>query len=444
MDPINYMAAFPQYDFGKDIAQGVQAGGAIAQLQQQQQAQQQAQQAQQQYMRDLQAYWSNPTAQGAAVLSTKYPAQREAFKQAWEQVDESKRDADYKAAVPFYAALQNGANDVATNLLQTRIAGLKNAGQPADAEQGWLNALQSGDPNQINAVKGGVGLFLSKIDPKFAENFATLGKAPGEARKANADATTAEVTASNAATAADLENKTKAQAIQTAEAQRQIASLNTQIAQANSETERGKLVLERDKWNTELAKLQQTQGQAGQDQIDTINQALGTVDQISKHPGLKGLFGAESGGLLQWGGAGTVTGKLGGYIPGTDAHDFRALIDTLKSQQFMSQVKEMKGAGSLSDAEGARIERAVASLDPDQSPAQFRNSLGIIKTNLEKAQAKTIARGQAPTTGTTTPVIMTHPQFGQVRDADVNRLMQKYPGQTREQILQFLRDTGGK
>jgi hypothetical protein len=32
----------------------------------------------------------------------------------------------------------------------------------------------------------------------------------------------------------------------------------------------------------------------------------------------------------------------------------------------------MKGMGALSDAEGARIERAVASLDADQSPAPSR------------------------------------------------------------------------
>jgi hypothetical protein len=248
MEPINYMAAFPQYDFGATLARGVQTGAQLGQIQQQQIAQQQAQQAQQaqqQYMADLQTYWQKPTAQGAALLATKYPAQREAFKQAWDAVDAAGKEADLKAATPLYAALMNGADDVAQKLLSDRVLAMKNAGVSADTEQSWLDALQSNDPAKVNAVKAGLGLTLAKLDPKFAENFAKLDENqrandlhPDQLRKTKAEtdsaATKAAVEAKYAlGDAAAKLGLTKAQTAEANAAARKLA-VEAQTALANS------------------------------------------------------------------------------------------------------------------------------------------------------------------------------------------------------------------
>src|SRR5690606_5068360 len=50
-------------------------------------------------------------------------------------------------------------------------------------------------------------------------------------------------------------------------------------------------------------------------------------------------------------------------IPGTDARSYSQQVETLKSQVFLNQVEKMKGMGALTDAEGARLEKAIASLD---------------------------------------------------------------------------------
>ncbi len=96
----------------------------------------------------------------------------------------------------------------------------------------------------------------------------------------------------------------------------------------------------------------------------------------------------------------------------------------------------MKGMGALSDAEGARIEKAVASLDTSQSKKSFMNSLNIIKATLEKAQQKVIASGKAQAAGGA--FSMKHPTYGTVTEGDINRMMTNNPGATREQVMQYL------
>lgn len=425
MQPINYMAMVPQQDFLKDIMGGLQAGETIRQLAAADTQRRQAMALQQQYQADLQAHFANPTPQGAAALVAKYPQQREALTESWKTLTDEQKRGELKAGNMVFSALQNGRTELAAQVMADRIAALKNAGMPTADEERVLELINT-NPEQ---AKGVVGYTLASIDDKFADNYAKMMRAPADARKADADARTAEVAAANAPDAAALANEAKAQEIKSAQFKMRIDELNTQIAQADSETRRGQLVLERQKLETELAKLQQGAVTGAQDQMDTLTQTLDTVKLVLEHRGLKSGTGM-GGDFMSW-------------FNGTDAADFRALVGTLKSQQFLANVATLKGAGALSDAEGARLERATASLDTSQSPEQFRNAVGVIKSTLEKAQAKLLASGKVPTAGTSTPIIMRHPTYGDVREADINRMMGKY-GQTRERVMQFLRETGGK
>lgn len=441
MGPINYNLQVP--DVLDSLAQGFTLGQGYKKLQQQQAMQDQ-------YQADLQAYGSNPTAQGAAALALRYPQQREAVKQSWDTLQEAERVDQGKSASQVYAALNANRSDIAANVVQRRIDALTGAKKDASAEQQILDMIKT-DPN---AAKASLGLILAQAnDPKtFATQFAALGKnereaaqLPGEmaktqaetaASQANTQKTLAEagikqVEAQNAPTRVALENQNAQSVMEDRAFNQRIKELDTQIAQANSETQRGQLILERDKLTAEQAKKGVEKATEAQSQFDTVQSTLGTIDRVLNHPGMEGFFF----------GAGTLGGKQAGIIPGTESKDFRALIDQLSSQQFLANIKQMSGMGALSNAEGEKIAAAAGNISADQSPKQLKTTLGVIQSTLKRAQDRIVGSGALSTNDKT--FVLKTPQYGNVTDGQINSLLQKYPGATREQVLQFLQQPGG-
>jgi len=90
--------------------------------------------------------------------------------------------------------------------------------------------------------------------------------------------------------------------------------------------------------------------------------------------------------------------------------NYEALVDVIKSKTFLNQIQNLvgKGAGSLSDAEGAKLEGSLRSLSLKQTPEQMFKGLAEMLPLLSKANsilktryAKTSAQGGAgsPTSG---------------------------------------------
>lgn len=426
---------------------GLQAGGAIRNTLLQQQQQQQQMQLQQQMQTDLAKLAGNPnaTAQDYAGMMVKYPQLSEHFKRSFDVLNGDQQQTTLSDATQAYAALQSGKPDIAVNLLKDKANAYRNSGNEGQAKK--LETLAQTIEINPNAGKTSTALMLSSImgPEKFATTFSTLGDQqraqelqPGKLAETNANASIAEsnaliksVEASNAPTKTQLENTKTAADIEATKLKGQIDALDVQIKQANSETDRGRLQLERDKLNGELQVKLGAQQSDTQNQLDTVNNSLATVNGILKHPIMQSSFGV-----------GSTIGKIASKIPGTDNKDFDAMLDTLKSQQFLTAAKEMKGMGALSDAEGARIERAVASLDRDQSPAAFKTALTTIKTTLERAQAKIVGSGKLPQSGGA--FVMQHPVYGVVNDGTINKLLAQFPGATREQVINYLKQSGGK
>lgn len=115
------------------------------------------------------------------------------------------------------------------------------------------------------------------------------------------------------------------------------------------------------------------QGQFNQDtaalngSINSFDRLATVANQLLNHPGLKGTTGLR--GMIP-------------NIPGSDAADAQAQMETLKSQVGFGVLQDMRnnsktgGAlGNVSDAEGKRLETNLAALSKAQSYEQMQDSL---------------------------------------------------------------------
>lgn len=458
--PFDYAGAFGgEQSPLQAFTQGLQSGNAMQQIQlaeQQRQLQlQQAQAAQQrqQAMQSMAAQVAqNPTPQAIAQLSIAFPEISEHVKRSYDMMAPEQQQQRLQMATPIYSAVLSGQNDVASKLLRDNATALDNSGdkQQAQAMRTYADLVDT-HPESAKMI---IGTMLSGVmgPDKFATTFAGLGKegrdaalAPVELELKTAEAKKAGAEAAGAPEKVSLTNQELKEKIETAQAQRRIAELETQIKQANSETERGKLILERDKLQGELSQKQQTKLQSAQDASDSATMALNTIKQIKEHPGLRNygkswMMRNLSSDLSE---PGTTTRKILAWFPGTQSKDLENLVGTLKSQSFLSAVQQMKGMGSLSDAEGKKLDSSIASLDLDQSLPQFMSSLTTIEGLLNKNQSKLNARG-LPTAKGTEAFVAKIPGIGDVRESDINRLMAQNPGTTREQVMEYLKSKGGK
>jgi hypothetical protein len=98
----------------------------------------------------------------------------------------------------------------------------------------------------------------------------------------------------------------------------------------------------------------------------TVENSFQTIEKLKKHPGIDAGTG--------------MTGTIAGRVPGTSAYNFQAMNKTASGQTFMAAREALKGAGQVTDFEGARGEAAIANLDTAQSKEQYLAAL----TQLEK------------------------------------------------------------
>lgn len=107
---------------------------------------------------------------------------------------------------------------------------------------------------------------------------------------------------------------------------------------------------------------------AAQAAVDTFSTALDSLNEIEQSPGLSKAVGIRS---------------AFPTVPGSDAANFEARLDTFKAQTFLPMVQSLKGMGALSDAEGKKLSDAVGALSPKMSEKAFRDSIGKIRNQLE-------------------------------------------------------------
>lgn len=125
-------------------------------------------------------------------------------------------------------------------------------------------------------------------------------------------------------------------------------------------------------------------------QITAANSALDQVKAVKE--GITTL--GESGLPLAGSPLNQALANIPGWVPFSDTSqkDFKRNIETLKSKNFLTGIQAMKGFGALSNAEGAKVETAIANLSLDMSFDQFNKELAKIEKSIDimksEAQSK--------------------------------------------------------
>lgn len=90
---------------------------------------------------------------------------------------------------------------------------------------------------------------------------------------------------------------------------------------------------------------------------------IGAIDKALNHPGRSTATGLSS------------VADPRNFIPGTQATDFRVVLDQIKGTAFLQAFQSLKGGGAITEMEGKKAEAAIARLDRAQSDAEFETAL---------------------------------------------------------------------
>lgn len=107
------------------------------------------------------------------------------------------------------------------------------------------------------------------------------------------------------------------------------------------------------------------------------NANIALLDNLTNHKGFSDAVGFK--------GLSSAYGLKEKPVAGTNAAGFNALFNQIKGKQFTSTVATLKGLGALSDAEGRKLEQAVAAMDTATSEADFVKARDAYKLTLKTA-----------------------------------------------------------
>lgn len=411
MSPQDYSGAFTSLAApGDALMSGVKNGVALQQLQVERQ-QAEAKRAQEARMKvDLTALSANPTSQAIGQMSIKYPHLSEQFKRSFDMLEPAQKQAKLDHAAQVYAALHNGQPQIARDVLTKQATALRNSGNEADAKAAETMAgLIEQNPD---FAKTSAGLLLSSAmgPDKFATTFAALGKedrdkalAPSELKKSEADARgaasdadTKQITAKYADSQA-LADLTKKQwdvkkivaDISFQKESNRIAAMNAAFNREGNALKRQELQLKIDDARTardDKLREKVAKAESGANAMDNM---LNTVERVLKNPALNDVVGS-------------IEGRLPSVMS-DDGADAIALLDTLGSQAFLSQVPTVQGMGSLSNAEGEKLQSALQNLGRKQSEAQVRANLAEVQRLVKKGRDNVSKRYGVPLGSPDTP-----------------------------------------
>lgn len=420
MGPIDYIGQV-QNPFASAV-QGYQLGSNIQAMEAQKQAQAlafQQQQAEMERKRQIQEASAalmrnpNPTARDFINLASMLPEKEAASMRAnWETLSKEQKDAELSFGTQVLSAVNAGKVDIGVRMLRDRAEAEKD---PAK-KRAYETYAQLAEVNPEAASKT-IGLSLAAI-PEGQKVLEGLTKLGGEERAVAAEGrekqlfpsklSKQEAEAQSAATAAKFAESKAVQDLKMGEAQIKalaediaikkqnvaIAAMNARTAQEGNALQRQKLGLElqamMDKRDSDV-KTKMAEVESARFNIDNM---LNTADRVLKTP--KSVINS-------------ATGPISTRIPtlSSNTADFEALVETLGSQAFLSQLPNIKGMGQLSNAEGDKLQAALQNLSLKQSPERLTENVREAQRLLLKVRENVAKRYGVPESVPDTPAATT-------------------------------------
>lgn len=390
-------------------AEGVMQGMAMAGQFNQMQAQREQQAAliakaqadarmQEQFNAEVGQVYENPTPGAISKLMIKYPQHAKNWKEAYDALSSDQQREQVKSLSQVYAATVSGDIDTAKRLITEQADAAMNSGKQQDAQaaKAMLGILER-DPNM---AKVAVGSYLAGVvgPEKFAETYAKLGQEQREveafpvemetkregAKKAKSDAEKAAVVAKFAEAEAVQDLARKGWEIKKLENDIKVSGINTAIASERLKLDRetnldrkqehALKVKELEAKRDETVRAKTQEAEAFVSSIDglllNLNRALETPENIREAS------------------TGPIAGRLpaGAMTLGWNARevtDFRATVETLKSQSALQALQALKAAGAtlgqVAVKELEALERSWGNLSMEQSGSQLFNNMKSIQ-----------------------------------------------------------------
>jgi hypothetical protein len=119
------------------------------------------------------------------------------------------------------------------------------------------------------------------------------------------------------------------------------------------------------------------QRQAGE---SSIAAQIGVIDKALAHPGRTTATGLSS------------VADPRNFVPGTDASDFRAVLDQIGGAAFLQAFESLKGGGQITEVEGKKATDAIARLSRSQSDKEFEQSLNDLRSVMTAGYKRSTGR----------------------------------------------------
>lgn len=356
------------YSGGSGFLQGLKAYGGMQEIQQARMANEQAaaqQEALNAFKSDWQASFGDP--QKMSALVAKYPGQMDAIKSGIGFQDEQHQMSLGNAARDLRVAMATG-NPQAVQLAAVKHAGVLNSvGSSVDD----ITQQFQQDPNGLANIVDAVGLSAMGAKDYY-------GVQNDRAQRQNDAAKLQEQVRSNKAGEAVqwANNNIAQQNVNLRRMELDDKKYDRQIANETNAIKLADLQDKRQQNQQAIEQAKRDKADAYNAGIDTLSRTIYTATKVLNSPGFTGYFGTNLNPLSSR------------HIPGTDAADTEALVDTLKSQGFMSGIQQMKGMGALSNAEGQKVMDAIGNLSASQSEKSARAAINTIISTTQRAQQR--------------------------------------------------------
>lgn len=271
---------------------------------------------------------------------------------------------------------------------------LKQTNDPQQALQIANRAYQGG----VQQLRG-VGMFddsdvqrAGTFDPQVAAGFLDRDKEMQQRNVTRGQDLTAE-------TARRGQDMTDARTRSEGAANRAVTVRGQNLSDARAREANGvqrELLLQEKQLKVDALKDKATERQQAKDAaVASIENQIAVIDKALNHPG-----------------RGTATGLSGtidprNYIAGTDATDFRSVLDQIGGTAFLQAFATLKGAGQITEVEGKKATDAIARLSRAQSDAEFENSLKDLREVMAAGYKRQTGKDYPGTTGGSKPATRT-------------------------------------